>query len=83
MFIVLRISPMFQPVRGEGGLVGPLCSRNAHDKAVVVRRAQWETTEPALKGDGKWRRNACIQGPTRPPNRRAKGWVVDIVLARS
>jgi hypothetical protein len=27
--------------KGEtDGLVGPLCSRNAHDKAVVVRRAQ-------------------------------------------
>ena len=27
----------------DGGLVGPLCSRNPHDKAVVVRRAQWWT----------------------------------------
>ena len=26
---------------GEGGLVGPLCSRNPHDETVVVRRAQW------------------------------------------
>lgn len=24
----------------EGGLVGPLCSRNSHDRAVAVRRAQ-------------------------------------------
>ena len=27
----------------RGGLVGPLCSRNAHDEAVLVRRAQWGT----------------------------------------
>ena len=27
----------------EGGLVGPLCSRNPHDETVVVRRAQWWT----------------------------------------
>lgn len=40
MFIVFRISPMFQPVSSEGGLVGPLCSRNAHDKAMLVWRAQ-------------------------------------------
>ena len=27
----------------KGGLVGPPCSRNAHDEAVVVRRAQLGT----------------------------------------
>ena len=26
---------------GGHGLMVPLCSRNAHDKAVLVRRAQW------------------------------------------
>jgi hypothetical protein len=30
-----------RPEKGEtDGLVGPLCSRNAHGKAVVVRRTQ-------------------------------------------
>jgi hypothetical protein len=29
--------------RGMGGLVGPPCSRNPHDEAVVVRRAQLGT----------------------------------------
>ena len=28
---------------GRGSLVGPPCSRNPHDEAVVVRRAQLET----------------------------------------
>ena len=30
--------------RMRGGLVGPPCSRNPHDEAVVVRRAQLGTT---------------------------------------
>ena len=34
---------------GEGGLVGPLCSRNPHDETVVVRRAQWWTKPDHLE----------------------------------
>ncbi|MEK7352772.1 MAG: hypothetical protein AAB177_18000, partial [Nitrospirota bacterium] len=36
-------SGMMQDSRVRGGLIGPPCSRNPHDEAVVVRRAQLET----------------------------------------
>ena len=37
----------------RGSLVGSLCSRNAHDETVVVRRAQWGTNQgrPSGKDD--------------------------------
>lgn len=41
--------------RGKGALVGPLCSRIPHDKAVVVRRAQLGPIQapPVGKGTSK------------------------------
>jgi len=37
--------------RGGGSLVGPRCSRNPHDEAVVVRRAQSGTSPGHPRGE--------------------------------
>src|SRR5713101_1097744 len=39
-------------MRVKGGSSNPLCSRNPHDEAVVVRRAQWRITgsRPSKRG---------------------------------
>ena len=39
--------------RRMGWPVVLLCSRNAHDQNVLVRRAQWEAKQAPLQGEGK------------------------------
>ena len=68
------------------GSVGLLCSRNAHDRNVLVRGAQWEANRPPSRKSEVGDNKKTVMGSGQVPfvfAEQGRGWSLMIFCARA